>query len=113
LWLVNSIRSGGRWLARIQGSGFRKESVTFVESVGARVARPKEGMRFWSRNDHGKIVNYPKLHYKDGVRKNSPERTNGWYKPRARIFKNARTYLVDQGTISDDLAPSYFLECPL
>jgi hypothetical protein len=30
-----------------------------------------------------------------------------------RIFKNARTYLVDQGTISDDLAPSYFLECLL
>jgi hypothetical protein len=84
-----------------------------VESVGARVARPKEGMRFWSRNDHGKIVNYPKLHHEDGVRKNSPERTNGWYKPRARIFKNARTYLVDQGTVSDDLAPSYFLECPL
>jgi hypothetical protein len=72
-----------------------------------------EGMCFWSRNDHRKIVNYPKLHYENGVRKHSPERTNGWYKPTVRIFKNARTCLVDHGTISDDLAPSYFLECLL
>jgi hypothetical protein len=29
------------------------------------------------------------------------------------MFKKARTSLVDQGTISDDLGPSYFLECLL
>jgi hypothetical protein len=59
------------------------------------------------------IVNYPKIHYDNGVTKNSASSTNGWYKPTVRLFKNARTYLVNIGDIPADLAPSYFLECLL
>lgn len=69
-----------------------------------------DGIQFWNRNDGRAIVNFPKPHYANGVAKNSEDRTNGWYKPTVRMFKNARTYLVNQGTIPDDLAPSYFLE---
>ena len=70
-----------------------------------------EGIAFYSRNDGRLIVNYPKQHYTNGVRKNAQSSTKGWYKPTVRVFKNLRTYLVDHGNIMEDLAPSYFLEC--
>jgi predicted nucleotidyltransferase len=70
-----------------------------------------EGMTFWVPSESRWVINYPKLHYENGVKKNRD--TNGWYKPTVRMFKNARTYLVDKGVIPADLAPSYFLECLL
>jgi hypothetical protein len=70
-----------------------------------------EGIAFYSRNDGRRIINYPKQHYENGVRKNNQSNTKGWYKPTVRLFKNARTYLVDQGSIVEESAPSYFLEC--
>jgi hypothetical protein len=72
-----------------------------------------EGMKFYVPSENRWVVNYPKIHYDNGVTKNSRPGTNGWYKPTVRLFKNARTYLVDRGRISADLAPSYFLECLL
>jgi len=71
-----------------------------------------EGIKLWDRHKL-EIVNFPKIHYENGVTKQSPPRTNGWYKPTVRIFKNARTYLIGQGLLEEDLAPSYFLECLL
>ena len=70
-----------------------------------------EGMAFWVRSEGRWVINYPKIHYENGVKKN--EKTNKRYKPTVRMFKNARTYLVDRGVIPADLAPSYFLECLL
>jgi hypothetical protein len=70
-----------------------------------------EGMTFYVPSEERWVINYPKIHYKNGVEKN--KKTGGWYKPTVRMFKNARTYLVDRGVIPDDLAPSYFLECLL
>jgi len=70
-----------------------------------------EGMAFWVRSEGRWVINYPKIHYENGVKKN--EKTNKRYKPTVRMFKNARTYLVDRGVIPPDLAPSYFLECLL
>ncbi len=70
-----------------------------------------EGMMFYVSNEIRRIENYPKIHYNNGVTKNS--RTNGWYKPTVRLFKNARTYMINQGLIPDNLVPSYFLECLL
>ncbi len=70
-----------------------------------------EGMAFGVPSENRWIINYPKLHYVNGVKKNQD--TNGWYKPTVRMFKNARTYLVNRGDISAGLAPSYFLECLL
>ena len=70
-----------------------------------------EGMTFRVPSESRWVINYPKLHYQNGARKN--QNTNGWYKPTVRMFKNARTYLVDKGVIPADLAPSYFLECLL
>lgn len=86
---------------------FRK----YQHFYGANDRRFIEGIRFHSRRENRLIINYPKPHYDNGVNKNSVLKTNSWYKPTVRLFKNARTYLIDHGVIADSLAPSYFLEC--
>jgi hypothetical protein len=68
-----------------------------------------EGIKFYTLYENRTVINYPKPHYDFGVSKNSS--ANGRYKPSVRIFKNARTFLVNQGAIAVGLAPSYFLEC--
>jgi hypothetical protein len=70
-----------------------------------------EGITFFTQRESRQVINFPKLHYDNGVSKNSSQQTNGWFKPTVRIFKNARTYLVDQGHLAATVAPSYFLEC--
>lgn len=70
-----------------------------------------EGIVFYTLRENRRVINYPKLHYKNGAKKN--KQTNSWYKPSVRVFKHARTYLVDHDAIAKDLAPSYFLECLL
>jgi len=70
-----------------------------------------EGMTFWTKNDNRQIINYPKIHYDNGVSKH--QNSNNLYKPTVRIFKNIRNYLDDNYYMSKDLVPSYFLECML
>ena len=72
-----------------------------------------EGIKFYTKNTNEEIINYPKIHHENGVTKNSPSNTNGWYKKTIRMFKNARTRMIEKTIISQDLAPSYFLECML
>ncbi|HIE35960.1 MAG TPA: nucleotidyltransferase [Candidatus Omnitrophica bacterium] len=64
-----------------------------------------EGMCFWTRIENRQVINYPKIHYENGVSKH--QGTNKWYKPAVRLFKNARSF------IAGDRTPSYFLECML
>jgi len=73
-----------------------------------------EGLTFWNQHNGQQVVNYPKLHIKNGEKKNSQYRTNGWYKPSVRMFKNARRRIT--GDDDDALRkqfPSYFVECLL
>jgi len=70
----------------------------------------EEGMTFYVPSEGRWVINFPKLHYYNGVIKN--KLTDEWYKPTIRMFKNARTYLIERGA-PQDLAPSYFLECLL
>jgi len=72
-----------------------------------------EGIAFWTQRSGRLIVNYPKAHYLFGVDKNGCERTNGLYKPIVRIFKNARSKLVEDGLLALGTAPSYYVECLL
>jgi hypothetical protein len=67
-----------------------------------------EGMRFFDSASNP-IENFPKHHTANGESNNL--RTNGWYKPTVRIFKNARNRLRDDGIIADGSAPSYCVEC--
>ena len=72
-----------------------------------------EGIIFYALKENRWVINFPKLQYQNGVGKNSQTRTGGRYKPTVRVFKNARTYLVDHGVIAEDLAPSHLLEALL
>lgn len=72
-----------------------------------------EGMIFYVPSEVRWIVNYPKLHYHNGVEKNRAYVTGGQFKPLVRVFKNMREYLVDHSLMPQGLAPSYFLECLL
>ncbi len=62
-----------------------------------------KGITFWTRNGI-QVINYPKLHLKNGSEKN--QGCNDCYKPNVRVFKNARN------AAGNDF-PSYFLECLL
>lgn len=72
-----------------------------------------EGIAFYTRNEERLVINYPKEHYENGVIKNNTGHTNGWFKPTVRLFKNARSHLIDCKALAEDGAPSYFLQCLL
>ena len=78
-------------------------------------------IRFYSMSDYefeqgviftttssGTVINYPKQHAENCTAKH--QATNGWFKPMVRILKNMRSKLVDDGKITKDTAPSYYLE---
>lgn len=81
----------------------------FYDSPGEYVS----GIAFYSLPERRRIINFPKLHYDNGVAKNGMTHTNGSFKPSVRMFKNARSYLVDNGAILKEHAPSYFVQCLL
>ncbi len=54
------------------------------------------------------IPNYPKQHSENCTAKH--QATGGNFKPLARIFKNMRGKLVDDGLIENGVAPSYYIE---
>lgn len=72
-----------------------------------------EGITFWTQREGRQVINFPVQHYDNGCVKNSSGRTGGEYKPSVRMFKNARTHMVDHDMIAKDTAPSYFVECLL
>ncbi|MEB8265390.1 nucleotidyltransferase domain-containing protein [Mammaliicoccus sciuri] len=66
------------------------------------------GIKFYTEKDKAPIINYPKMHYENGVIKN--KNVYGNYKPTIRIFKNLKKELVKNNIIKKELAPSYFVE---
>ncbi|MGE0128960.1 MAG: nucleotidyltransferase [Blastocatellales bacterium] len=70
-----------------------------------------EGITFWNQRTGEQIINYPKLHIRNGEQKNSAERTKGGYKPSLRMFKNARSVIAEGSEELKKKYPSYFVEC--
>lgn len=103
------VAAGSNRLAADVLVGFQNRKYT--RFLGIQNNQYIEGIQFYATGDGRWIVNYPKLHCANGADKNSQTRTNGLFKPTVRVFKKARTHLIDNGVISSDLAPSYFLEC--
>ncbi|WP_108671070.1 hypothetical protein [Peribacillus acanthi] len=54
------------------------------------------------------IINYPNQHQANGQRKSNE--TNEVSRVMVRVFKNAKTYLVQNQIIDKKVAPSYFIE---
>lgn len=73
----------------------------------------ENGIVFWTQPDGIKIINYPKTHLSNGVKKNADDRTNGWYKKTVRTYKNARDKLYEKKPALKEKFPSYFVECLL
>lgn len=67
------------------------------------------GIKFYTRRENIEIINWPKVHYKNGAAKN--DRTKTMYKALVRICKNYRDFLVAEGHLVVGTSPSYFLEC--
>jgi len=63
---------------------------------------------FFKSADGQEIVNYPKQHSRHCTTKH--QASGSLFKPLVRIVKNMRGCLVEDGSIADDLAPSYFIE---
>lgn len=70
-----------------------------------------EGIAFRSLKNGRWIINYPQQHYQNGVAKQS--RTDDNFKPSVRMFKNARERAISLGFLTDQTAPSYFVQCLL
>ena len=70
-----------------------------------------DGIMLYALQDKRQIVNYPKLHYRNGSEKG--RRTRDRYKRTVRMFKNARNELLSDGRLRRGATPSYFLECLL
>ncbi len=69
------------------------------------------GITFYTQTGNRRIINFPKVHYDNGAEKNS--QTSGNYKPTVRMFKNARSHLINCNSLLTGVAPSYFIECLL
>lgn len=70
-----------------------------------------EGLTFWNQQTQQQVMNYPKLHIKNGEEKNKMDRTGGWYKPSVRMFKNSRRQIIADDDNLRRKFPSYFVEC--
>lgn len=66
-----------------------------------------EGICFWNGKSE-RIANYPKQHSANLTTKH--QNTSNWFKPMARVFKNMRSRMVNDGLIKAGIAPSYYIE---
>jgi hypothetical protein len=66
-----------------------------------------DGICFYTKSGQ-QIVNYPKQHSENLTRKHKA--TSQWFKPMARILKNMRRKMTEEGIIDSGVAPSYYLE---
>ena len=71
----------------------------------------KKGIGFYLPDERRWVVSYPQQHHERGLIKE--EATSRRFKRTIRMFKAARNHLVDQGELTKDDAPSYFIECLL
>jgi len=70
-----------------------------------------EGMTFEVPDESRWIVSYPNQHFENCKKKSGD--TNGKFKVLVRIFKNARTHLIDQNILGRKIVSSFFIECLL
>jgi hypothetical protein len=105
----------GKKAIRIEGNGNRRNADVIVAFEYKRYyrfnglydERHQTGMCFFA-SDGTRIANYPLLHSENLTSKH--QATNNKFKPLVRIFKNARSKMVDDGLIAKGSAPSYYIE---
>ena len=83
----------------------------YSEYFGQRSYKNIEGLGLYLPTETRWTVSYPHIHRRNGVKK---EKSTGWWFRRCiRMFKNARTQLVEEGRLGPATARSYHIECLL
>lgn len=109
-----AVKAGDKAIA-IDGSGSRRKADVIVAIQFRRYFKFRssndsqyvEGICFWNGKDE-QIANYPKQHSANLTTKH--QNTSKWFKPMARVSKNMRSQMVDDGLIKASIAPSYYIE---
>lgn len=110
----DAVKPGSKAI-KIEGNGNRRNADVIVAFEYRRYYKFKSsndeshdtGICFFSSNST-QIANYPKQHSENVTAKH--QRTGNKFKPMARIFKNMRSKLIEDGLISKGAAPSYYIE---
>ncbi len=99
----------------IDASGSRRKADVIVAVQFRRYSKFRstsdsayaEGICFFNAAGE-RIANYPKQHSANLTTKH--QNTSKWFKPMARVFKNMRSRMIDDGLIQPGIAPSYYIE---
>jgi hypothetical protein len=110
----NSVKPGTKAI-RIEASGNRRNADVIVAFEFRRYYKFKAsydeshvtGMCFFL-SDGTRVANYPNQHSANLTTKH--QATGNKLKPMIRIFKNARSKMIEDGLIADGSAPSYYIE---
>ena len=109
-----AVKAGDKAIA-IEASGSRRKADVIVATQFRRYFKFRsssdseytEGICFFSGAGE-RIANYPKQHSANLTTKH--QASSKWLKPMARVFKNMRSRMVDDGLIEAGIAPSYYIE---
>jgi hypothetical protein len=110
----DSVKAGNKAIT-IAANGSRRKADVIVAIQFRRYSKFRsstdseyvEGICFYNAAGE-RIANYPKQHSANLTTKH--QNTFKWFKPTARIFKNMRSRMVDDGLIEAGTAPSYYIE---
>lgn len=110
----SAVKAGDKAIA-IDASGSRRKSDVIVATQFRRYFKFQsksdseyaEGICFFNAAGD-RIANYPKQHSANLTKKH--QASSKWLKPTARVFKNIRSRMVDNGLIKAGIAPSYYIE---
>ncbi|MEQ6474562.1 nucleotidyltransferase [Comamonas sp. wu1-DMT] len=110
----SAVKAGDKAIA-IDASGSRRKADVIVATQFRRYFKFRsssdseyaEGICFFNAVGE-RIANYPKQHSANLTTKH--QASAKWLKPMARVFKNMRSRMVDDGLIEAGIAPSYYLE---
>ena len=108
------MKDGDKAIA-IDASGSRRKSDVIVATQFRRYFKFRsgsdseyvEGICFFNAAGE-RIANYPKQHSANLTTKH--QASSKWLKPTARVFKNMRSRMVEDGLIKAGIAPSYYIE---
>ena len=110
----SAVKSGDKAIA-IDANGSRRKADVIVATQFRRYfnfrsagdSKYVEGICFFNAAGE-RIANYPKQHSANLTSRH--QASSEWLKPMARVLKNMRSRMVDDGLIKAGIAPSYFLE---
>ena len=110
----SAVKAGDKAIA-IDANGSRRKSDVIVATQFRRYFKFRsssdseyvDGICFFNAAGE-RIANYPRQHSANLTTKH--QASSKWMKPMARVFKNMRSRMVDDGLIKPGIAPSYYIE---